>query len=76
MVVELLKRKPDPLSWPMALKVFVLVQVSLLSARGGINTAVINSACVPMAKELHISTIRASYQTTICIALGGVAPFL
>lgn len=31
---------------------------------------------VPVAKELHISTIRASYQNTICIALGEVAPFL
>ena len=76
MVAELLKRKSDPLNWPMALKVFVLIQVSLLSALGGINTAMINPAYVPMAKELHISTIRASYQTTICIALGGVAPFL
>ena len=60
----------------MALKVFVLIQVSLLSALGGINTALINPAYVPMAKELHISTIRVSYQTTICIALAGIAPFL
>ncbi|KAL9068285.1 MAG: hypothetical protein Q9161_006311 [Pseudevernia consocians] len=29
-----------------------------------------------MAKELHISIIRANYQTTTCIALGGVALFL
>ena len=60
----------------MALKVFVLIQVSLLSALGGINTAMINPSYVPMAKELHISSIRASYQTTICIALAGIAPFL
>lgn len=66
----------DPLNWPMALKVFVLIQVSLLSSLGGINTAMINPAYVPMAKELHISTVRASYQTTICIVLAGVAPFL
>lgn len=66
----------DPLNWPVALKVFVLIQVSLLSALGGINTAMINPAYVPMAKELHISSIKASYQTTICIALAGIAPFL
>lgn len=36
----------------------------------------INPAYVPMAKELHISTISTSYQTTVCIVLGGVAPFL
>ena len=60
----------------MALKVLVLIQVSLLSSLGGINTAMINPAYVPMAKELHISTIRASYQTTVCIVLAGVAPFL
>lgn len=66
----------DPLNWPMALKILVLIQVSLLSSLGGINTAMINPAYVPMAKELHISTIRASYQTTVCIALAGVAPFL
>ena len=60
----------------MALKVFVLIQVSLSSSLVGINVAMINPAYVPMAKELHISTIRASYQTTICIVLSGVAPFL
>ena len=31
---------------------------------------------VPLAKELHVSQVRASYQTTICIALNGVAPWL
>lgn len=36
----------------------------------------INPAYVPMAKELNISTIRASYQTTICIVPAGVASFL
>lgn len=60
----------------MALKVSVLIQVSILSSLGGINTAMINPAYVPMAKELHIDTNRASYQTTIRIDLGGVAPFL
>lgn len=66
----------DSLNWPMALKVFILIQVSLLSSLGGIITAMINPAYVPMAKELNISTIRASYQTTVCIVLAGVASFL
>ena len=74
--MEVLKRREDPLNWPIALKVFVLVQVSLLSSLGGINVAIFNPAYVPMAKELHVSTIRASYQSTTCIALAGVAPFL
>ena len=64
------------MNWPMALKITILIQVSLLSSLGGINTAMINPAYVPMAKELHVSTIRASYQTTICIVLAGVASFL
>ena len=59
----------------MALKVFVLIQVSLVSSLAGISAAMINPAYVPMAKELHISNIRASYQTTIVIVLAGVAPF-
>ena len=36
----------------------------------------INPAYIPMAKELRINTIRVSYQTTVCIALNGIAPFL
>lgn len=66
----------DPLNWPIALKVFILIQVSLLSSLGGINTDMINLTYIPMAKELHISTMRANCQTTICIVLAGVASFL
>lgn len=66
----------DPLNWPMALKVGVLAQVCLLAALGTLNTAIINPAYVPMAKEFHITTVRASYQTTVVIALNGVGPFL
>ena len=64
------------MNWPLALKIFVLIQVSLLSSLGGINVAMINPAYVPMAKEFHITTVRASYQTTICIVVAGIAPFL
>jgi MFS family permease len=37
--------------------------VCLLAALGTLNTAIINPAYVPMAKEFHITTVRASYQT-------------
>ena len=70
------KINSDSLNWPMALKVFVLIQVSLLYSLGGINTAIINPVYVSMAKELHISTIHASYRTTTCIIFSGVAPFI
>ena len=63
----------DPLTWPLTFKIFVFIQVSLLSALGGINVAMINPAYVPIAKELNIDTIRAGYQTTVCIVLAGVA---
>ncbi|KAK6394937.1 hypothetical protein LTR65_001125 [Meristemomyces frigidus] len=66
----------DPLNWPLGLKIACLLQVSLLGALGGLNTAIINPAYVPMAKELGISTVHASYQTTIVIALNGLAPFI
>ena len=66
----------DPLSWPLPLKISVLIQVSLLSALGGLNTAIINPAYVPLAKEFGISSTTASYQTTVCIALNGIGPFI
>ncbi|KAL9064914.1 MAG: hypothetical protein Q9157_007656 [Trypethelium eluteriae] len=53
----------DPLNWPLALKIAILVQICLLGALGGLNTAIINPAYGPMAKELGISTVTASYQT-------------
>lgn len=50
--------------------------MSLLSALGGINTAIINPAYVPLAQEFGISTVTASYQTTVCIAINGIGPFI
>ena len=52
------------------------MQVAILAALGGMNTAIMNPAYEPMSEELGISEIRASYQTTIVIAINGVAPFL
>lgn len=40
------------------------------------NTAIINPAYGPLAKEFHITKVRASYQTTVVIALNGIGPFL
>ncbi|KAF8519537.1 MFS general substrate transporter [Gautieria morchelliformis] len=66
----------DPLNWPLKLKIFVLVQVSFLAALGTMNASVINPAYVPMAKYMGISTIVASYQTSVVIALNGFGPFI
>lgn len=66
----------NPLSWPLWVKIMVLTQVSLLAALGGLNTATINPALVDLGEEFGISTVTASYQTTVCIALNGVAPWL
>ncbi|KAF2084743.1 MFS general substrate transporter [Saccharata proteae CBS 121410] len=66
----------DPLNWSMWLKISIVVQASLLAALGTLNTAIINPAYVPLAEEFGISTVQASYQTTVVIALNGVGPFL
>lgn len=66
----------DPLNWPLTLKIGILVQACLLAALGTLNTAIINPAYSPLAKEFHITTVTASYQTTVVIALNGVGPFL
>lgn len=58
------------------LQVGVLIQVCLLAALGTLNTSIINPAYTPLAKEFDITTVRASYQTTVVIALNGVGPFL
>jgi multidrug resistance protein len=52
-----------------------LIQACLLAAIGTLNTAIINPAYGPLAKEFGISKVRASYQTTVVIALNGVGPF-
>lgn len=71
------RHDPDnPLLWPLWVKIMVLTQVSLLAALGGLNTATINPALVDLGEEFGLSTVRASYQTTVCIALNGVAPWL
>ncbi|KAK5126327.1 hypothetical protein LTR85_010563 [Meristemomyces frigidus] len=66
----------DPLNWPYWLKLAVLLQVSFLAFLGPFCQAVINSAFVPLAKDLHISVVVASYNTTIAILFAGVSPIL
>lgn len=66
----------DPLNWNRWLKLWVLAQVSFLAFLGPFTQAVINSAFVPLAKDLQISIVEASYQTTIAIAFAGAAPLL
>lgn len=57
-------------------QVACLLQVAILAGLGGMNTAIINPSYVKLGKELHVNTVRASYQTTIVIAVNGVAPFI
>ncbi|KAI3390477.1 hypothetical protein diail_9554, partial [Diaporthe ilicicola] len=66
----------DPLNWSLSLKVAVLIQVCLLAALGTINTAIINPAYSQLARDFDITTVQASYQTTVVIALNGVGPFI
>ena len=66
----------DPLNWPYAVKLAVLIQVSFLAFLGPFCQAVINSAFVPLAKAMHISVVVASYNTTISILFAGVAPLI
>lgn len=64
------------MNWPILLKCWVLFQVSFLAFCGPFTQAVINSAYVPLAKQLHITVVDASYQTTIAIVFAGVSPLI
>ncbi|RAO72324.1 uncharacterized protein BHQ10_008336 [Talaromyces amestolkiae] len=66
----------DPLNFPLWLKIAILIQVCLLASLGTLNTAIINPAYGPLAAEFGITTVRASYQTTVVIALNGIGPFI
>jgi MFS family permease len=52
----------------------VLIQVSFLAFLGPFCQAVINSAFLPLAEDMHISLTEASYNTTICIVFAGIFP--
>lgn len=60
----------------MWLKCAILLQVSLLAAIGGLNTAAINPAYSKLGKTLGVNKVTASYQTTVCIAINGIGPWL
>ncbi|KAF7366951.1 MFS general substrate transporter [Mycena sanguinolenta] len=66
----------DPLNFPQWLKIAILLQVSFLAGLGPLNQAVINPAFVPLAAHSHLSTVIASYQTTIAIAFAGIGSFI
>ncbi|KAF7356451.1 MFS general substrate transporter [Mycena venus] len=66
----------DPLNFPQWLKIAVLLQVSFLALLGPLNQATINPAFVPLAAHFHVSTVVASYQTTIAIAFAGIGSFV
>ncbi|EIM88380.1 MFS general substrate transporter [Stereum hirsutum FP-91666 SS1] len=79
----------DPLNFAQWLKIVILLQLSIMALLGPLNQAVISTlthtyginleipgAYVPPAAALGISTVEASYQTTIAIAFAGVGSFL
>ncbi|KAJ4496455.1 MFS general substrate transporter [Lentinula lateritia] len=66
----------DPLNWSGLYRTFILLQVSILSALGSYNTAIINPAYNELSAEFGVSIVTASYQTTVTIAVNGLGPFL
>ncbi|KAL2272570.1 hypothetical protein FJTKL_06290 [Diaporthe vaccinii] len=68
--------KDDPLNWSPALKLSVLLQVSLLAMLGPMSAAVINPAFVPLGRAFGNTPVEASYELTIYILFGGVGPLL
>ncbi|KAJ3776410.1 MFS general substrate transporter [Lentinula raphanica] len=68
---------PCKLSFNFArMSAFILLQVSILSALGTYNTAIINPAYNQLSAEFDVSIVTASYQTTVAIAVNGLGPFL
>jgi hypothetical protein len=63
-------------NWPPLLKLFILCQVSWLAGLGPMGAAIINPAFVPLSKEFDITVVQASYQVTVFIISGGIAPLL
>ncbi|KAJ7072528.1 MFS general substrate transporter [Mycena amicta] len=66
----------DPLNFPQWLKIAILLQVSFLAGLGPLNQATVNPAFVPLAAHFHVTTVVASYQTTIAIAFAGIGSFI
>ncbi|KAJ4466982.1 MFS general substrate transporter [Lentinula aciculospora] len=66
----------DPLNWSGLYRTFILIQVSILSALGTYNTAIINPAYNQLSEQFGVSIVTASYQTTVVIAVNGLGPFL
>ncbi|KZV79773.1 MFS general substrate transporter [Exidia glandulosa HHB12029] len=59
------ERTDDPLNWPRWLKYIVLAQVSVMALLGQFSSAAVNPAFVDLAREFQITTVQASYQTTV-----------
>lgn len=52
-------------NWSGLYRIFVLLQVSILSALGSYNVGIINPAYNELSAEFGISTVTASYQTLV-----------
>ena len=64
----------DPLNFPKWRKWLILIQVSILTLFAPFNTSLVNPALVVIAGEFGISTVEASWQTTLPILMVGLAP--
>ena len=64
----------DPLNWSAKKKILVLSQVSFLAFLGPFSQAMSNSAYAPLAADMNVSIVQASYQNTVAIIFAAVAP--
>ncbi|KAG6828840.1 hypothetical protein H0H92_006599 [Tricholoma furcatifolium] len=66
----------DPLNYPNWLRYTILGEICMLSFLATLNVAIINPAVTPLAAEFGITSVRATYQTTIAIGTSSVGPIL
>ncbi|GAA5972353.1 hypothetical protein JCM21900_005211 [Sporobolomyces salmonicolor] len=66
----------DPLNWPFWLKVFITVQVGLLSFFGSMALGVMNPAYALIGESIGKSVVQASYIGTVSIAAAGLGSFV
>ena len=66
--------KDDPLNWPQSYKIWVLVQLILLSFCVQLTAGFLPAAFSPIAKELNKTNQQASYLVSSYVLLGGLTP--
>ncbi|KAL6414493.1 mfs transporter [Ilyonectria robusta] len=64
----------DPLNWPKHKKVVNLLLIAFHAMMATFNAAAIQSAYIDIAEDLNVSVQRATYLTSLVIAIIGAAP--